>query len=246
MAKPHLARRASKLVLGGGALVFFVLGAAVPASSAGPAQPEPHPSDEGRVETVFRMRGDTLTWTQDWWLGNLVGLRVWSEHIDADRDLKASAPEKEAFSRYVQSWAELRIDGALAEPRLDVIEVADYAAFASLPSAPQVHLEYSLPLSATVGRFLMDYRRAKPDTISFAARFPAGGGVIVSDQHLDKAIYSAAVELRQATAAQPAMPPAAPAISRGAALLAALAAFGIALLALIAMLSLLRRQKKDT
>ena len=192
------------------------------------------------------MRGDTLTWTQDWWLGNLVGLRVWSEHIDADRDLKASAPEKEAFARYVQGWAMLRIDGALAEPRLDVIEVADYAAFAALPSAPQVHLEYSLPLSAAAGRFQMEYRRTKPDTLSFAARFPAGGGVIVSNQLLDKATYSAAVALRQTAAEQPAAPQTAPAISRGAALLAAIAAFGIAALALIAMLSLLRRRKKDT
>lgn len=229
--------------MGGGALVFFALSVA---ASAGAARPLPHPSDEGRVETVFRMRGDTLTWTQDWWLGNLVGLRVWSEHIDVDRDLQASASEKEAFARYVQSWAELRIDSASASPRLEVIEVADYAAFASLPSAPQVHLEYSLPVSAADGRFLMDYRRVKLDEISFAARFPAGGGVIVSNQQLGNAVYSAEVVLRPSAAQPTAAPQAAPAISRGAALLAAIAAFGMAALALIAMLSLLRRRKKDT
>ncbi len=246
MSMQHLARRAPGVVLGGGALLFFMLSVTASALTVGAARSVLHPSDEGRVETVFRVRGNALTWTQDWWLGNLVGLRVWSEHIDADRDLRASASEKEAFARYVQSWAALRIDGMSVAPRLDVIEVADYTAFASLPSAPQVHLEYSLPLSATVGRFLMEYRRAKPDTISFAARFPSGGGVIVSDQKLDKAIYSAAVALRQTTAAQPATQPAAPAISRGVALVAAIAAFGIAALALIVMLSLLRRRKKDT
>lgn len=191
-----------------GAVFIFRLAVcclALVASASVPARA--HPADEGRVDVVFRVRDGRLNWTVDWWLGNLAGLQFWSSVLDTNKDAVLSPQEKQAFAELASGgstrWPALRLDGVAVTPRLDALSIADYTAFISLPSTPQIHAELSAPLPAS-SAFSLTLDFAASNGLAFIARFPAGGGVRVQDQALTRQSYGASVRVLSPSVGAPA------------------------------------------
>jgi hypothetical protein len=155
-----------------------------------------HPADEGRMETVFRVVDGRLTWTQSWWFGNLIGQRFWYYALDTDRDALLGDAEREAFAQRVLDTFTVELDGVAAGTRIDALDIADFNAFISLPTDPQVRATFSAPLSGEQARLI--YRKLTPDPLSFLPRFPGGDGVLIRDQVVTQNRYEATLRLRRA------------------------------------------------
>jgi hypothetical protein len=158
-----------------------------------------HPADEGRMETVFRVVDGRLTWTQSWWFGNLLGQRFWNDALDTDRDALLSDAERVAFARRVLDTFPVELDGAAAGARVDALDIADFNAFISLPSDPQIRATFSAPLGGEQARLI--YRKLNSDPLSFLPRFPGGDGTLIRDQVATRDRYEATLRLRRAPGA---------------------------------------------
>lgn len=197
-----------------------------------------HPADEGRVVIVFRAQPGKLMWTQDWWLGNLVGLQFWGVEIDRDKDARASSEEIAALARNLADGFTLSIDGQQVVPIVEKIDVSEYNAFVSAPADPQIRLTFAVPIPAAGAT--LRYQKRRADRLAFIARFPAGGGVLVSDQTLAPDHYEAKVVVRQSSRATVVAPNMG--VSQSVALIIALVSLAAAGVTLAFVIILLRRR----
>ena len=201
-----------------------------------------HPADEGRVESVFRVEGDQLVWTQTWMFGNLAGQKLWVDLIDRDKNLIASPEEQSAAAQALAGRAQLRFDGQPVTPTIISAALGDYNSFISLPAEPQITLVMRAPLARPA--FHLGYARVTDAStlnvsaakIAFTARFPAGGGVQVQNQSLANGVYEADITIKN-----PAFAARAPVRNLLLAVLAG--ALLLALVASIAVVWLLRRAR---